>query len=375
MINQNKIAVFVSFSGQGGVERMIFNLCEGMANHGFRVDLLLVKANSEHLGTLPSNVNVVNLGASHTLGSLPALVRYLRKERPLALLAAKDRANQVAVVARLMARSSNRLVLRMGTTVSAALEGKSRLKAWLWYFPMRLLYPLADEIVAVSSGVAEDLADITGFPATRLRVIANPVIFSRLSVLAAEHVELPWLMSDQIPVILGAGRLTRQKDFPTLVKAFARVRAMRPCRLIILGEGKDRKKLEHLIDELGIASDVWLSGFVDNPYAYIARASLFVLSSAWEGSPNVLTEALALGIPVVATRCPSGPAEILENGRYGRLVEVGDADGMADAMLATLVHPPKKSFLKQAVRSYTVEMSSRCYLETLLGTELRINTE
>ena len=365
--DNRKIAIFVSFSGSGGVERMVVNLSEGLVDRGFLVDLVLVKALSSHLDALSSKVNVVKLGSSHTMGSLPALVRYLRRQRPAALLAAKDRANQVAILARRLAGVETRIVVRMGTTASSALEGKSLFKHWLWYIPMRLLYPLADEIVAVSNGVATDLAKITGLPPMRIRVIANPVITQRLGMLAKEPLAHPWFIESKKPVILGAGRLTRQKDFPTLIKAFALMRTSYPCRLIILGGGKDRGVLEALATRLGVGDDFHMPGFVNNPYAFMSRASLFVLSSAWEGSPNVLTEALALGVPVVATDCPSGPGEILGGGLYGRLVPVGNEHALADAMLSTLVNPPDKTSLMNVVREYSVETSTRRYLETLLG--------
>jgi len=361
------IAIFVSFSGTGGVERMIGNLTEGLTALGCQVDLLLVKTHSAHMGFLPATVNIVRLGVSHTMSSLPSLVRYLRRERPVALLATKDRANQVAILARGLAGVPTRVVLRMGTTLSAALTGKHRLQEWLWYLPMRLMYPLADAIVAVSNGVAADLAEITGLPQTHFQVIPNPVITPKLSMLAREPINHPWFADDEEPVIIGVGRLTRQKDFPTLLKAFALVRRKSPCRLIILGEGRDRHRLQALAAKLGVENDVDLLGFVSNPYAYMARADLFVLSSLWEGLGNVLVEALALGTPVVSTDCPSGPREVLQNGRYGRLVPVGDVDALVEAMLATLANPPDKAFLASAVKAYTVDMSSRQYLETLLG--------
>jgi glycosyltransferase involved in cell wall biosynthesis len=165
------------------------------------------------------------------------------------------------------------------------------------------------------------------------------------------------------------GRLTRQKDFPSLLRAFAKVRAERPCKLVILGEGGDREKLERLARELGIDEDFYLPGFAPNPYKYLRRADLFVLSSAWEGSPNVLTEALALGIPVVATDCPSGPREVLDGGKFGPLVRVGDVDGLAEAMRQVLDHPPEAEFLKKTVENYTVEKSSRRYLSILMKSE------
>jgi glycosyltransferase involved in cell wall biosynthesis len=362
-----KIAIFASFSGKGGVERMIVNLSEGLVALDCQVHLVIVKAQSKHLDLLPSTVNVVKLSASHTMSSLPALVTYLRRERPVALLAAKDRANQVAVLAKHLPGVSTRVVVRMGTTVSAALAGHSPLRKWLWYLPMRLIYPLADAIVAVSHGVAEDLSKIARLPLERIQVIPNPVITPGLARLGSKPVTHPWFAENGMPVILGIGRLTRQKDFPTLIKAFAAIRAKRQCRLLIIGEGRDRPAIEALAAELGIEDDVNLPGFVENPYAYMSRSALFVLTSLWEGSPNVLTEALALGVPVVATDCPSGPREILAGGRHGHLVPMGDATALAKAMLETLAKPPERDDLVAAVRQYTLNVSSRRYLDALLG--------
>ena len=346
---------------------MVLNLCEGLAARGCRVDLLQVKAHSKHLEQLPSMVNVRKLNAEHALSSLPALVRYLKTQRPDALLAAKDRANQVAILARKTSGVSTRVVVRMGTTVSAALAGKNRWRKLFWYLPMRLVYRNADAVVAVSQGVARDMARITGLPAADIQTIANPVITPRIFRLAREPAPHPWLVRGGEPVIVGIGRLTRQKDFPTLIRAFAAVREKLPCRLIMLGEGKDRNRLEHLAKRLFLSEQIAMPGFVENPYAYLKRAALFVLSSAWEGSPNALTEALALGVPVVATDCRSGPREILKDGAIGHLVPVGDPDALAAAMLATLSAPPDETLLKSAVREYTVEFSSQRYLELLLG--------
>jgi glycosyltransferase involved in cell wall biosynthesis len=370
--NEKRIAIFVSFSGEGGVERMILNLAGGLHAAGFAVDLVLVKARGAHAQFIPAGVRVVKLNARHTLTSLPSLVRYLRKERPQALLAAKDRAIKTAIIARAIARVPTRLVGRLGTTLSAALRGQSPVKKWIWYASMRLYYRHVDRIVAVSRGVADDVLAITGLPRERVCVVRNPVWTPELARLAQGAVDHPWLQTNDMPVILGAGRLTRQKDFATLIQAFARLRSQRPCRLILLGEGDYRARLESLASELNVRDDVSLPGFIANPYAWIARARLFVLSSLWEGSPNVLTEALALGVPVVATDCPSGPREILKNGEYGKLVPMGDAAALAQAMAETLERPLPRERLQEAARLYTVEESVRGYLEAL-GLPIRHN--
>lgn len=362
-----KLAVLISFSGEGGVERMILNLVEAFAGTpGIRVDLLVLREDSQHLSHLPEGVNLVRLGVRHSQLAVAAIGRYLRRARPDALLVAKDRAGRAALLARLLFGVSTPIFIRLGTNLSEAMKGKSSLAHWPRYTLMRRLYPLADGIVAVSRGVADDTIAITHLPPSRVHVIRNPVITRDIAARAMERLDHPWFLAGEPPVILGMGRLTRQKDFPTLLRAFAKARGEINARLVILGEGRDRQKLLDLAESLGISGDVALPGFMANPYPWLARAGLFVLSSAWEGSPNALTEALALGVPAVSTACPSGPDEILAGGRYGALVPVGDVDAMAAAILQTLQRPPPPDLLKEAVAEYNAGTSAGRYL-TLMG--------
>ncbi len=365
------LSIFVSFSGDGGVERVIANLCRAFLDRGFAVDLLLVKARGAHLATVPKEVNVIRLGSTHTALCLVPLMRYLWRERPAALLAAKNRGNSVAVLARLLTRRftrvDTRLVIRMDTHLSKALDRSSRLRKLSYYVPMRWLYPKADVIVAVSQGVADDTAQIIGVASERIRVIHNPVIAPDLLDHGAEPVAHPFLTPKSVPVIVGSGRFTRQKDFPTLLRAFARLHAHQPCRLLILGDGDpaERAKLDALAAELGISDSLSMPGFLSNPYAYIAKCDLFVLSSIWEGSPTVLTEALALGVPVVATDCPSGPREITQDGRYGRLVPMQDPQALADAMAAALADTDDSEALRAAVADYSIAASAQGHLRAM----------
>jgi len=367
IVDNDHIAVFMAFSGDGGVERMVTQLLQGFVDQGCRVDLVLAKARGSFIKRVPEAVNVIHLGSEHTYASLPALCRYLRSARPRALLVAKHRAGIVAVLARGLCRYRGGIVLRLGTTVSAALQGKSWLRRTLWYGSMRLFYRGVDHIIAVSEGVRQDVLTITGLANERVSVVCNPVVTAAMQGLAQQAVEHPWLQGVGEPVIMASGRFTRQKDFPTLIRAFAQVHASMACRLMILGRGGEQDQYQQLADGLGVGQAIDFPGFVSNSYAYMARAQLFVLSSLWEGSPNVLTEALALGIPCVATDCPSGPREILRNGYFGPLVEMGDVEGLAQAMLTTLRNPPAADFVRKAVKDYHVEVSARAYLGLLLS--------
>ncbi len=349
---------------------MLVNLARGITQRGVMVDFLMSRAEGPYISSLPPEVRVVEFGTSHPLKILPPLVHYLRQEQPTVLLAAKDRAYRVAIWARRLARSSTRVVVRAGTTVSQRIKGQNPIKKWRSHRTMRKLYPQADMIIAVSQGVGRDVARITRIPLERIHVIPNPVVTPEMSTLAQAPVDDPMFAQGSPPVILGAGGFRRQKDFPTLLRAFARVRKERPACLVILGRGRGRPRLEALAKKLGIEKDFCLPGFVTNPYAYMAQSALFVLSSAWEGLANVLVEALAVGTPVVSTDCKSGPREILQNGRYGPLVAVGDVEGLSKAILETLENPLDARALKSAAELYTIEASTDQYI-TALGLQAK----
>lgn len=362
-----RLAVLISFSGDGGVERMVTNLCAEFAKH-VQVDLLALKLSGGHASRIPSSVNLIALKSRHAWTSVNEVAAYLRQNRPDALLAAKDRAGRAALAARKRAQVQTPVFIRLGTNLSAALERKDVFSRWLRIRPMQKRYPEADGVVAVSEGVRDDVMKVTGLGADRVHVIRNPVITPRLAEQAGETAPHPWLTDKALPVIIGMGRLTQQKDFPTLLRAFAAIQPELPSRLIVLGEGPqpgDRERLQGLAQTLGVHERVLLPGFRQNPYAWLIRADLFVLSSAWEGSPNALTEALALGIPSVSTDCPSGPAEILARGTFGPLVTVGDDRAMAQAMLQTLRAPLPADRLREAVAEYRADLSAQRYLRLM----------
>lgn len=312
------------------------NLARGFAERGQQVDMVLAKAEGPYMREVPPEVRIVDLGAKRMLYSLPALVRYLRRVRPDAMLSAMNHSNIVAIWARQLAGVKTRLIISEHNTLSVSVRDSKSTRERLMPTLMKLFYRWADAIVVVSRGVMEDLISTTKIPREKVRVIYNPVVTPELLARAEEPLEHPWFAGGEPPVILGVGRLVRQKDFATLIRAFALVRMEQPVRLIIIGEGEERDKLEALLRTLGLEQDVALPGFVENPYKYMKRAAVFVLSSRYEGLSNVLVEAMAVGTPVVSTDCPSGPMEILESGRWGKLVPVGDIQAMAAAVVAAL---------------------------------------
>ncbi|MBS1214513.1 MAG: glycosyl transferase [Proteobacteria bacterium] len=363
--HSRRLAILVAFSGLGGVEKMVGNLLTEFASRGIAVDLLPIVRKGRSLPQCPSSVRMIDLGTRHTALAIPAISRYLRRERPNVMLAVRDRGIRSAVLARALAGSDTPLVGNLHTNLSAALVQRSPIARWWRTRSMRSYYRRLDRIIAVSQGVADDTRRMADLPEDRVVAIPNPVITRDFDALARQDRPCPGSYSEGAPLIVAAGRLTRQKDFATLIRAFSIVRARHNCRLMILGEGGLRPELERLVSELGLSESVTLPGYVQNPYPCMASADLFVLSSRWEGSGNVITEALALGVPVVATDCPSGPAEILDNGRFGKLTPVGDVEQLALAMLATLDRPPLPESLRAAVADYTVEHSATRYLEAL----------
>ena len=364
MQRQRRAAIFIQDLRGGGAERMMVNLANGMASRNLAVDLVLAEATGPYVELVDPAVRMVDLRAKRVAASPWALAGYLRRERPDALLSALLHVNVAALIARRLA-PAGRLVISERNTVSVDLTNigsrSIRLARWL----ARHLYARADGIIAVSQGVADDLVAFFGLPPERVCVINNPVVTPYLLRQAAAPLADAWFRDSDRPVILGIGKLWPQKDFGTLIAAFARLRQRRPARLAILGEGAERPRLAALVRELGLDGDVALPGFVDNPYACMARASLFALSSRWEGSPNVLVEAMACGTPVVSTDCPSGPGEILEGGRYGPLVPIGDAERLADAMARLLDRPTPTQALKARAADYSVERATTGYLDVL----------
>lgn len=337
--SNNRIAVFVPTLVFGGVERVMVNLAEGFSERGFHVDLVAPQITGEFREQLPPKVRLVHLKAGRVLTSLPRFIEYLRRERPAAVIAAMEHSSVAAIWGRAIAGVPTRVIATVHTNLTEIVKHASSAKIRLVPPACRWFLHRADAIVAVSQGVADDLAAHAPKTRSRLKVIYNPIITESLLVQARQAVDHPWFQPGQPPVILGTGRLVPQKDFATLLCAFAVARQQRLARLLILGEGPERQRLKALAIELGINDDVCLAGYEPNPFKYMSKAAVFVLSSAWEGFGNVVVEALASGAPVVATDCRDGPREILSAAGQGLLAPVGDSAALAKQILATLGAP------------------------------------
>jgi glycosyltransferase involved in cell wall biosynthesis len=358
------IAVFLMDLRGGGAERVMLSLAEGLSDCGFKVDVVLVQAIGEYVDTIPKHLRIVNLGCDRLIQGLPAFKAYLQKHRPRAILSALEDTNIVAILAKHWAGVSSQLIVTVHNQLSQEVKHAQNFKRRFVPYLLRWIYPGADAVVGVSQGVVEDLWQL-GLSRSRTHAIYNPIITPKFLAQLGGTTTHPWFAPHQPPVILGVGRLNQQKDFLTLIKAFAQLRQRRSARLIILGEGAERPALETLITDLGITEDVCLPGFVANPYAYMTQAAMLVLSSAWEGFGNVLVEAMAVGTPVVSTNCSSGPAEILQDGKYGSLVAVGNADAMAIAIEQTLQQALPPPDLKQRAQDFSLERSLAAYQKLL----------
>jgi glycosyltransferase involved in cell wall biosynthesis len=403
-----RLAFLLDNLSGGGAEQVVLNLAAEFVELGYRVDLLVCKLEGNLVKKIPPGINVVRL-ESHSavqglfsamradpggalmllgafvrsgkvpgaLGFMPAIADYLGENQVQALVSALPKSNINAVLAKQLAGSNVRVIVGVHihlTMLESAgwSSGKARMRNLRPL--MSRYYRQADGIVAVSRGVAEDAADYLNIPAHEVVTIYNPIAIDEVFRLSKEALSHEWLVDGSVPVVLGIGRLVEQKNFPLLVRAFASVRKNRRVRLIILGgdessprQCRHKRELFDLASSLGVSEDFDMPGYVSNPYAYLSRAALFVLSSRFEGFGNVLIEALLCGCPVVSTDCPSGPAEILLDDRYGRLVPVDDEEALADAMTSMLDCPPDEEVLRARGKEFSVSHAVELYADVMLG--------
>lgn len=342
----------------GGAGISLGRLAEYFARQGHAVDVVMRRPSGGGalLGEIPGDVEFLYLDRPQRLPLFLGLLGIIRRRRPDVVLAFDTRANQIASW---LTRVPG-LRTRVWLSLRNALTPKHR-------HMLRRAAARCEGVIAISQGLADQFLDLTGADPDKVHVIHNPAVPPALADLAAEPVDDPWVQPGEPPLIVAVGRLTEQKDIPTLIRAFAALRESRPCRLMIIGQGELLEALQGLAVSVGVAENVRFAGFQRNPWKFIKRASVFVLSSAWEGFGNVLAEALSLGVPVVSTDCPHGPREILQDGRLGRLVPVGDAAGLAAAIAQTLDDPPPRELLTAGAQRFTQQVAGGRYLDLLLA--------
>lgn len=358
--DKTKLAILAPLKTWGGLESKFVILCNEFLEQGIYPDLLITRGGQiPYPDHFPNQVKIIELNTRGKIDAVPKVAKYLRNNKPSALLTAKDHGAKVGVLAKRLSDVETPVYIKITNTLSQILRKWIKRKTASW------LYPWANGLIAISQGVRQDMIQHFGFSEDLLNVIYNPVLTKGMNQRTELDPEHPWLQNKQIPVFLGAGRLSAQKDFPNLVRAFAMVRAKRNCKLIILGEGGERTYIEKLIHDLNLSNDVQLPGFVSDPLPWMARSSVFVLSSRYEGLGNVLIEAMAAGTTLVSTNCPSGPCEILENGRLGHLVPVGDSESLAKAMLQALDNPMNPHKLKSAATRFRSDEIAKQYLRLM----------
>jgi glycosyltransferase involved in cell wall biosynthesis len=362
---KNTITVFMPSLGGGGAEKIVIRLLHGFLEKGLKVVLILATPHGNLHTEIPENVKIVNLNCKRTIYSIYKLTKYLNKNKPRNLLSHLDRANRIAILSALLSSSDVKVHIVEHNTMSIARTRYSLFNRLLLSLSYRFLYPKSASVIHVSKAAANDLKNILGHRVNKVEYIYNPIVDREM--IEVQSVEPPheWFKSQNIPVILGVGRLSEQKDFVTLINAFSILRNRIDSRLIILGEGEQRAILERKIIDDSISEYVSLPGFVRNPLAYMKHARLFVLSSKWEALPTVLVEALACGCPVVSTDCPSGPSEILQNGKYGALVPVNSPKELAAAIEATLKYSINKDLLIKRALEFSIERAVNRYLEVI----------
>ena len=339
-----RLTIFRCILTQGGADRVAVTLLKSLPRDRYDLTLLLMKREGELLDEVPSDVRVMSLDAGSLWGSMPGLVKYFRQQQPDVFLSLDGGGNAPVLFARRLARSR---CFTIASERNILWSGGFSPKRALLVGMKRLAYPGADMVASVSAELAEDLKKSLSLDPARVVAVYNPVVTDDLAGMRGETVEHPWFGED-VPIVLGVGRLVGQKDYPLLLSAFARVRSQRPARLVVLGGGPLAAELEQAAAASPHAADIAFLGFQRNPYRYMARAAVYVLSSRNEGLPGTLIQAMACGAPCVSTDCPTGPNEIIQDGVNGRLVPVGDAEALAAAIGALLDDPAAARRLAEA---------------------------
>lgn len=361
-----KVAFLVTGGRYGGIERVFLVLANAMSSHVKQIDLVFTDIEGEVYPRIPkgSGYNIVNLKAKRLRKALPALIGYLAREKPDYLISGSLTVNLFAALAKILSFSKTNIILGVHSIISE-LKESGGITFSLLPLLSRLTYWAAYKVIAVSNFAAEDFSKTTGIPRTRIDVIYNPVPIEDITKESFARFEHRFFSTGHPPVIISVGRIEKEKNYSRLIEAFSIIRKHHEAKLLIIGEGSQRKMLIEKAKALNIIKDVDLPGFNPNPYPYMKQSSVFALSSDHEAFGIVLIEALALGLPIVATDCPGGIREVLENGKYGIITPKSDTKSLADAIERSLDARRDEIFLKNRARDFSAEKISDQYLKLL----------
>lgn len=341
---------------------MHVNLANDWVAQGFNVEFILLRKEGELIPLLAPEITVTCLNVDRIRKAIFPLTMLLRKSQQQVVLAAMWPLTSAVVLAWILSGRKSKLFLSDHENLSFSYIEQGRVKPIFLQALIRFSYPLAGGIIAVSRGVKQDLCELGNLKDSFVRVIYNPAAIGVSSVREPLAVNSELWGEGFNCHILSVGRLTPEKDHKTMISAFALLPKELNAKLVILGEGPLRAELQALITKLNLDGRVLLPGFVINPYPWFRSADIFVLSSLWEGFGNVLVEAFECGLPVVSTNCPSGPAEILEDGVYGMLVPVRNAHDLAKAMQESLKATHDVKALIRRAQDFSVRKISDEYL-------------
>lgn len=362
MIMHRRICFIVASFSDGGVNKVVSNLANNFVDRGIHVDVVVLSSKftqAKHL--YAPKVNLITLSGSRSLSFLPLLRFFKNNSEYDAIISSVEFVNIHTIVAHKLAKLHSKLIVITHTDLVQEKIQKKITILKIVYKLARVLYPRTDKVCAVSNGVAKSIEEVLQYKED-VQVIYNPIVHSSDFNYIPKMAPHAWC-NENTPVFVACGRLTKQKNFKMLIVAFQKLVKIQNVRLIILGDGEEKEELLQLVEKLNIKNNVYFAGNVENPLDYFYYSKALVATSLLEGFGNVLVEALSVGCPVISTNCPSGPAEILGNGQWGKLVSVNDEQELINALTGELADRKfSRMYLKNRAKDFNVKSIADQYL-------------
>lgn len=368
--DNKRVAIVLPKMSINGVQKVHAQLASEFINDDIPVDFVTSDPDGAIVPELPAETRIIFIGQRGKLFFFPELLRYLRHSQPTHVMSAYDDVSVLVLAARLLPSCKYFVLVGLHNSVVEAHRSGSWLrqwKNWLIRKAMRWFYRRADALIAVSNGLAEEASTLMHLPRNTITTIHNPVITNKFQALLAASCPITLPLASDKPVIGFFGRLEPQKNVAMLINAFALVQKAVTCDLLVVGEGSLEVDLRHQCEHLGLTERITFHPFLRNPFPLMQRCDIVVLSSIYEGAPNILIEAMACGTQIVSTNCHYGPSEILQGGTFGQLVPVGDVDALAEALRRTITREffVSPDLLTQEAMQYTAEASVAAYLKIM----------